>query len=118
MRNTHPFRLSVLDPAKGLLDDAVGERRDDVVLGLRARPGVTALLEQHPLVLPGCARLGDAHELPKTRELLAVELEQHLALGHAFPRVADGLPGATVPDDDRSGAVLVRRDGPFEGAVA
>ena len=108
-------RLALLDQAERRRHDAVGQGRDHVVLGQRPRPFVL-LLEQHPWVL-AVARLGDPHQLPQAGELLAVQPEQQLALGHAFARVAHRLPGAAVPDDHFPGAVLLRRDRPFEAGV-
>ena len=108
-------RLAQLDGPERLVDHAIGQRGDHVVVGQRPRPGVT-LLEQDPRILL-VAGLGDAHQLPEAGELFAVQLEQQLALGHAVARVADRLPVAAVPDDHRAGAVLARRDRAFEAAV-
>jgi hypothetical protein len=102
--------------AQRLGDDAVGQRRDDVVVG--RRPGVLiALLEQDPglLLLAG---LGDLHQLPQAEELLAVKAEVQLARLHPLVRVVHRLPGALVPHDHRAGAVLALGDRAFEAAVA
>ena len=96
-------------------DDAVRQRRDDVVIGLRARMRV-AFLEQQPGFLLLIA-LGDPDQLPRPGQLLAVQSKRQLAGGQPGTRVADRLPVPAVPDDHAAGAVLLRRDRALERSV-
>ena len=108
-------RRTFLEPAQGLFDHAVGQGDHHVVLGQRPRPGV-ALLEEKPGFLL-VTWLGDTHQFPQASQLLAVQLEEQLALGQFLARIADRFPGATVPDDDGSGTVLPGWDRAFKAAV-
>ncbi|WP_442285950.1 hypothetical protein [Variovorax sp. M-6] len=48
--------------------------------------------------------------------ILAVHVEDQLSLFQPIMTIADGFPGAVVPDDHGAGAVLLGRDGDLETA--
>ena len=96
--------------------DAVGQFVDDAEFGCGSGEGVFFLDEQ-PGVLAGVLAF-DADERPAPLQLVAVELEFEIALGITFVGIADGHPGALVPDDDFARAVLFGGDDAFEGVVA
>ncbi|MCY1229696.1 hypothetical protein D9M72_420720 [compost metagenome] len=54
--------------------------------------------------------LGDAYQFPTACQLFSVQIEEQLACGHTFTRIAYWLPRATIPDNHRAGAILFGRD--------
>jgi hypothetical protein len=87
---------------------------------LHAVPGpgrVVALLDQQPWLLARRPAAFHAHQRPSAVKLAAVEPELEMALAIVAARVAARLPGAAVPEHDRSGAILFLRDDSFELAV-
>ncbi len=81
-----------------------------IVLGALRRRVRVALLDEQPLVL-AALRLD---ERPPAAQLVAVELEQELALVEPGGDVVQRDPRAAVPDDDGAGAVVVGRDHALE----
>ena len=72
-----------------------------------------ALLDEQPFLLA----LLDLHQGPRAAQLVALELEQELALLEPLDRIADRDPLPPVPHDDGAGAVVALRDEPLEIAV-
>jgi hypothetical protein len=58
-----------------------------------------------------------SRQRPQAAQLVARELEQELAVGQPTGRVELVQAAAAVPDDDRAGAVVVRRNDALEIAV-
>ena len=118
-----PERLRPFARLGQLLDE---QPRDDRLFGeprrLRVRPGVAVLDEQPFLARLGLAGAFGAHQRPDAAELVAVQLEEELALQEPLLRRLQGDPAAAVPHDGRSGAVVAVGDhafvvGVFDGMV-
>ena len=98
-------RLALFEQAERLLDHAVGQRRDHVVLA-RGRAHSSRFLNSiHGSCLsPGLAMRTSSH---RPASFSPCSLNTSLPSRHALVRIADRLPGAAVPDDHRAGAVLL-----------
>src|SRR5207253_4180561 len=97
---------------------APGLELDDVGRPPGARLGV-ALLDQEPAppAVVATPPATDPHERPAPAELFPLESELEVAGPVALMRIADGLPGAAVPQEHRPATVLALRDDALEGAV-
>src|SRR5690606_31802992 len=76
-----------------------------------------AVLDHQPvlalLAVPGA----HAHQRPLALEPLSGEPEDDLAFLEPLVEVADGFPGAAIPQHDRAAAILALGDGAFEAAI-
>src|SRR5215216_2144023 len=90
------------DAGLHLFDSEAGKHRlfRELVAGT-LHPGV-ALLDQEPLLLG----LLDLHERPFAVKLVALELEEQLALLEALAPILERHPFAAIPDDDAARAVV------------
>src|SRR6266446_1684581 len=91
----------------------------DARVGAALREGIV-LLDQQPRLVAALAAVLAAvglHQGPAAVEFLALELELEMALGIARDRVAFGNPCSAVPQQYRTGAVLLRGNDAFEGSV-
>src|SRR6185295_4553908 len=77
------------------------------------RDVLVALLDQQPFLLG----LLELDERPAAAELVALQVEQQLALLESLMRVLERLPDAAVPDDDGARAVVAFRNHALEVAV-
>ena len=105
-------RRAVL-PLLQLLNRPAREHRvfgEHVAVGRDVR---VPFLNEQPLLLA----LLDFHEGPAALELVAIEIEEQLPLDEPGERILHRRPGAAVPDDDRSRAVVAFGDDPLEVAV-
>ena len=109
-------RCPVVAAFSQFVDRQAGEDRVVGVV-LRSPVGVhvgISLLDQEPvIVLP---TLG-ADERPSSLELVPLEVEQELTLLHPLIGVLHGPPDPPVPDDGRSGTVVVGRNHPLEVGI-
>ena len=99
--------------------DAVGLLVDDArrVALLRV---LVALFDQQPRLLARFAAVFaamGADQRPAALELFTVELELEVALLISGDRIADRMPGASIPYHHRARSVLTRRNDAFEAAV-
>ena len=74
---------------------------------------LVALFDQQPFLL-GLLQLD---ERPAAAKLVAPQLEQQLALFESFAHVLEGGPHATIPDDDRTCAIVPFWNDSLEVAV-
>ena len=116
----HPLLAAL---ARGdLLDRAAGHRRERLffqyVLVARAAGFLVLAFDQQPIVVTvaACPR-AHAHQMPAAVQLLAVEIENEMALGVALVRIAFGKPAAAIPDHHGAAAIFAFGDRALEGVV-
>jgi hypothetical protein len=97
--------------------DAPGLALDD--RGAAGRGGLVTLLDEEPaaVVIAAAPAGADPHERPPTGELFALQRELQRAGAVGLVRIADGLPGAAIPQKDGAAAVLSLGDDALEAAV-
>jgi hypothetical protein len=101
-----------LPSAGNLLERAAARDRERLLLEhvVRAVPPRSLVigLDQQPGLLPLLCARADAHKMPATLELLAVEREGQPTLLQSPVRIAFRMPAAAIPDHDRAGAITLR----------
>ena len=74
-------------------------------------------LDEQPIVVTVPVAGTHSHQMPAAVQLLAVEIENEVALGVALVRIAFRDPTPAIPDHDGAAAILALRDRAFECVV-